>query len=216
MVGICWNTSFLLGWPIFRGNLLVSGRVWPLFFWEIWILVCENALEKKVFPLNCGTYVNFHWKGSEPNWSCNYPLNMRDYWNLQASDSFQTTHNFEIRGSFFGVWLILNFGWFWKASSKLLVTVNIRTDTMALIFRRPWTTCGSTSLRLRILWSLRPQQQELLREVLPKPSSLMRIEAGGSGDSKDFLVSLQTNSYIKHLKTGSPQKMSQKWKELDI
>eukprot|EP00434_Breviolum_minutum_P026702 symbB.v1.2.023601.t1/scaffold2170.1/size90759/5 len=30
---------------------------------------------------------------------------------------------------------------------------------------------------LRILWSLRPQQQELLREVLPKPSSLMRIEA---------------------------------------
>ena len=23
-----WNTSFLLGWPIFRGELLVSGRVY--------------------------------------------------------------------------------------------------------------------------------------------------------------------------------------------
>ena len=29
MVGIYWNTSFLLGWPIFRGELLVSGRVTP-------------------------------------------------------------------------------------------------------------------------------------------------------------------------------------------
>ena len=36
-----WNTSFLLGWPIFRGKLLVLGRVYsfggldtsPLVFW---------------------------------------------------------------------------------------------------------------------------------------------------------------------------------------
>ena len=34
----------------------------------------------------------------------------------------------------------------------------------------------------------------------------MRIEAGASGDSKDFLVFLQTNSYIKHLKIGPPKK----------
>ena len=101
---------------------------------------------------------------------------------------------------------------FLHTHALLLVTLNIRTDTMALIYHKPGTTCGSTSLRLRILWSLRPQQQELLREVLPKPSSLMRIEAGASGDSKDFLVSLQTNSYIKHLKTGSPKNMSQKMK----
>ena len=26
-----WNTTFLLGWPIFRGELLVSGRVWFTF-----------------------------------------------------------------------------------------------------------------------------------------------------------------------------------------
>ena len=27
-----WNTSFLLGWPIFRGELLVSGRVIQVIF----------------------------------------------------------------------------------------------------------------------------------------------------------------------------------------
>ena len=114
-VGILYSFPFGAFRPIFR-------RVWPLFFFEIWILICENGLEKKIFPLNCGTYLNFHWKGSEPNWSCNYPMNMRDYWNLQASDSFQTTHNFEIRGSSFGVWLILYFGLFWKANSQNTLT----------------------------------------------------------------------------------------------
>ncbi|CAK9034901.1 unnamed protein product [Durusdinium trenchii] len=33
---------------------------------------------------------------------------------------------------------------------------------------------------LRILWSLRPQQQELLQDLLPSPSSTMRIEASHS------------------------------------
>ena len=30
-----WNTTFLLGWPIFRGELLVSGRVMVRF--KIWV-----------------------------------------------------------------------------------------------------------------------------------------------------------------------------------
>ena len=29
-----WKTSFLLGWPIFRGELLVSGRVVHRHFFE--------------------------------------------------------------------------------------------------------------------------------------------------------------------------------------
>ena len=41
-----------------------------------------------------------------------------------------------------------------------------------------WKVTGSPEiiLRLRILWSLRPQQQELLRDFLPAPSSSIRIE----------------------------------------
>ena len=32
MVGIHWNTCFLLGWPVFRGNLLVLGSVYFVKF----------------------------------------------------------------------------------------------------------------------------------------------------------------------------------------
>ena len=45
-----WNTSFLLGWPIFRGELLVSGRLICSFRLSIhtWLYfmdkcVCETS-----------------------------------------------------------------------------------------------------------------------------------------------------------------------------
>ena len=42
-----WNTSFLLGWPIFRGELLVSGRVYIY----IYIYDRDIHLEPKWRPL---------------------------------------------------------------------------------------------------------------------------------------------------------------------
>ena len=40
-----WNTSFLLGWPIFRGKLLVSGRVkgWQVLL-ELDLQLDQNGL----------------------------------------------------------------------------------------------------------------------------------------------------------------------------
>ena len=49
-----WNTSFLLGWLVFRGELLVSGRV-ARFFKGIWKMIPVGIS----FPLFCFTNCNF-------------------------------------------------------------------------------------------------------------------------------------------------------------
>ena len=43
-----WNTSFLLGWPLFRGELLVSGSVYP----------CDGGCELKIMEFQLNFMVN--------------------------------------------------------------------------------------------------------------------------------------------------------------
>ena len=53
-----WNTTFLLGWPIFRGELLVSGRVFlrgvgsPVFFLLIVVGLGLESNEICLIPIN--------------------------------------------------------------------------------------------------------------------------------------------------------------------
>ena len=76
----------------------------------------------------------------------------------------------------------------WVSMSYITIYIYISSEVLSCVpFHKflPQTTSALKShffriswdhLRLRILWSLRPQQQELLRDFLPAPSSSIRIE----------------------------------------